>query len=320
MPRRPAADAFERHPPFGRREVTNGVQRKRLGFILIGGGVLLALIVGVMVYTQVSAAEQIKSQLPTARVVIATADIPPRTEIAASMVNIQTVPNELVQAGAATKIEDVVGKFTPEALIKGSVINTQKIGPLAVKNAPSFGIEKGKVMYVMPVSFAGSQFSLAQVNALRSGDRVDLLYTTINAPQNLTADQRTEVTANPIPYLQTRIMLQDLRIQEIGTYAADGSLVPATGDPNAKDASKNIAPAIANANIIFVVDPEEALVLKWLKDAATYYKQSNVEMVLRSPADDQQADNNMVVNFNYMQQKYNLAPPPSQPLASTASH
>jgi Flp pilus assembly protein CpaB len=288
----------------------NGVQRKRLGFILIGGGVLMALLVGVMVYSQVSEAEHVKAQLPTARVVIATADIPARTEIAASMINVQTVPNELVQAGAATKVEDVVGKFTPNAITKGEVINTQKIGPVSVKNAPSFGIEKGKVMYVMPVSFAGSQFSLAQVNALRSGDRVDLLYTTINAPQNLSTDQRQDVEANPIPYLQTRIMLQDLRIQEIGSYAPDGSLVPAGGDP------KSGAASIASSNIIFIVDPEEALVLKWLKDAATYYQKSNVEMVLRSPADDQEADNNLVVNFNYMQQKYNLAPPPSLPVAS----
>jgi Flp pilus assembly protein CpaB len=286
------------------------VQRKRLGLILIGGGVILALIVGVMVYSQVSDAERVKSQLPTARVVIATADIPARTEIAASMINVQTVPNELVQAGAATKVEDVVGKFTPNALTKGEVINTQKVGPIAAKNAPSFSIEKGKVMYVMPVSFGGNQFSLAQVNALRSGDRVDLLYTTINSPQNLSPDQRQSIDANPIPYLQTRIMLQDLRIQEIGSYAADGTLVPAGGDP------KNGGGSIASANIIFVVDPEESLVLKWLKDAATYYKQSNVEMVLRSPADDQQADNSLVVNFNYMQQKYNLAPPPNMPIAS----
>ncbi len=271
----------------------------------------MALFVGFMVYSQVSEAERVKAQLPTARVVIATSDIPARTEIAASMVNIQTVPNELVQAGAATKIEDVVGKFAPTAITKGEVINTQKIGPVAAKNAPSFTIEKGKVMYVMPVAFAGAQFSLTQVNALRSGDRVDLLYTTINAPQGLTADQRQEVNANPIPYLQTRIMLQDLRIQEIGSYGPDGSLIPATGDPAAKGA----APSLANANIIFVVDPEQALVLKWLKDAATFYKESNVEMVLRSPADDQQADNNLVVNFNYMQQKYNLAPPPTMPIA-----
>ena len=289
------------------------MQRKRLGYILIGGGLIMALFVGVMVYSQVSEAEHVKASLPTARVVIATGDIPARSEIAASMVNVRTVPDELVQAGAATKVEDVVGKFSPDAIAKGSVINTQKIGPVAVKNAPSFRIEKGKVMYVMPVSFAGSQFSIAQVNALRAGDRVDLLYTTINAPQGLTPEQRDAVRSNPIPYLQTRIMLQDLRIQEIGSYAPDGSLVPATGDPNAKGA----APSISNANIIFIVQPEESLVLKWLKDAATYYKDSNIEMVLRSPADDQQADNNLVVNFNYMAQKYNLAPPPTLPLAST---
>src|SRR5919199_4005091 len=247
MPRRLTADAFCRHPPFGRREVVNGVQRKRLGFILIGGGLILALFVGFMVYSQVSEAERVRASLPTARVVIATADIPARSEIAASMVNVRTVPDELVQAGAATKVEDVVGKFSPDAVAKGAVISTQKIGPVAVKNAPSFRIEKGKVMYVMPVSFAGSQFSLAQVNALRSGDRVDLLYTTVNAPQNLTSAQRDDVKANPIPYLQTRIMLQDLRIQEIGSYAPDGSLVPATGDANNKNTSANAA---SGANII----------------------------------------------------------------------
>jgi Flp pilus assembly protein CpaB len=285
------------------------VQRKRLGYILIGGGLALALFVGVMVYSQVSDAERVKASLPTARVVIASADIPARTEIAASMVNVRTVPDELVQAGAATKIEDVVGKFSPDAITKGAVVNTQKIGPVSVKNAPSFRIEKGKVMYVMPVAFAGSQFSLAQVNALRAGDRVDLLYTTINAPQGMTSDQRDEVRANPIPYLQTRIMLQDLRIQEIGSYAADGSLVPATGDPSGKGAG----PSLEKANIIFIVKPEESLVLKWLKDAATYYKDSNIEMVLRSPADEEQADANLIVNFNYMRDKYNLAPAPTLP-------
>jgi hypothetical protein len=36
-------------------------------------------------------------------------------------------------------------------------------------------------------------------------------------------------------------------------------------------------------------------------------------MVLRSPADEDQADTNLVVNFNYMRQKYNLAPPPPEP-------
>src|SRR5712692_6147142 len=102
----------------------------------------MALAVGVMVYSQVSDAEHVKASLPTARVVIATGDILARTEIAASMVNVRTVPDDLVQVGAAIKVEDVVGKFSPDAITKGEVINTQKIGPVAVKNAPSFRIEK----------------------------------------------------------------------------------------------------------------------------------------------------------------------------------
>jgi Flp pilus assembly protein CpaB len=284
------------------------VNRKRLGYILIGGGVILALAVGLLVFNSVAEAERIKTLLPKARVVVAATDIPERAEITAAQIAVRTVPDELVQVGAAQNITDVVGKFTPNAILKGEVINTKRIGPASARNAPSFSIEKGKVMYAMPVSFGGGSFTIAQINALRAGDRIDLLYSTINAPQGLTADQREDVLANPVPYLQTRIMLQDLRVQQIGSYAADGHLIAAGADPAAKDA----AAQVANSNIIFIVTPEEALVLKWLKDAATYYRQaSNMEIVLRSPADEEKADPNLVINLPYMQQKYNLAPPPT---------
>jgi hypothetical protein len=267
------------------------------------------LFVGVVVYSQVSDAERVKGSLPTALVIVAAVDIPPRSEIATSMLAVQAIPDQLMQIGAATRVEDVAGKFTPEGVLKGEVINSRKLGPLAGRNTPSYSIEKGKVMYVMPVSFTGNEFSVARVNALRAGDRVDLLYTTIDAPQGLTTDQRDQVRANPIPYLQTRIMLQDLRIQEIGSYSADGALVP-VGDASGKGAA-----TLEQASIIFVVKPEEALVLKWLKDAAMFYRDSNIEMVLRAPSDEELADHNLVVNFNYMREKYNLAPPPGLPIA-----
>jgi hypothetical protein len=66
-------------------------------------------------------------------------------------------------------------------------------------------------MYVLPVAFTGSPFSIARINALRSGDRVDLLYTKVDVPSGLEAQQREDVRANPIPFLQTRIMLTRLR-------------------------------------------------------------------------------------------------------------
>lgn len=291
------------------------MNRKRVGFLLIAAGTVLALVVGIFVYGQVSEAQRVQAALPRSRVVVSTADIPPRTEIPASALSLVAVPDTLLQADAATTIEDVVGKFSPDAIVKGQVINSDKIGDLAAKNSPSFAIPKGDVMYVMPVSFAGSQFSIAQVNALRSGDRVDLLYSTLNVPQGLTTDQLDQIRTNPIPYLQTRIMLQDLQIQDIGSYAPDGTLQPASAQP-----AQGSASTASSSNIIFIVSPEEALVLKWLRDSATYYKDSNIEMVLRSPADNEEVDTNLTVNLNYMRSKYNLAPPPPNALASTAGH
>jgi Flp pilus assembly protein CpaB len=284
----------------------DALRPERLGFILTAVGLVLSLLIGVLVYTQVAEAQRVRASLPSTVVIVAATDIPARSEVAASMLTVSTAPDPLIQDGAATRVEDVAGKYTPDGFVRGEVINTRKLGPAATKNTPSYGIEKGKVMYVMPVSFTGTELSITRVNALRAGDRVDLLYTTIDAPAGLAADQRDQVRADPIPYLQTRIMLQNLRIQEIGSYAADGSLVPAATDASVKGAP----PSLANASIIFIVTPEEALVLKWLKDAALFYRDSNVEMVLRSPADDQQADNSLVINYNYMQQKYNLARPP----------
>ncbi len=279
---------------------------QRLGVVFTAVGLVVSVLIGIVVYSQLSEAESVRSSLPTLRVIVAAADIPPRTEISAAMLSVQVIPDQLMQDGVATRIEDVAGKFTPDGFVKGEIVNLRRLGPLAAKGTPSYTIERGKVMYVMPVSFTGAPFSIARVNALRAGDRVDLLYTTVDAPANMPAQQREEVRANPIPFLQTRIMLQNLRIQEIGSYASDGSLIPATGDPTTKASP----PPLDSASIIFIVSPEEALVLKWLKDAATFYKDSNVEMVLRSPADEEQTDTNLVVNFNYMRQKYNLAPPP----------
>ena len=283
---------------------------ERLGFVLSTVGLILSLVVGVLVYMQVADAQQVRAALPTTMAIVAATDIPPRSEIAASMLTVTTIPDPLIQTGAAAKVEDVAGKFTPEGFARGEVISTRKLAPAAYKSTPSYSIEKGKVMYVMPVSFTGTELSITRVNALRAGDRVDLLYTTVDAPRNLNADQRDQVRADPIPYLQTRIMLQNLRIQEIGSYGPDGALIPAIS-PGSSSSSSSTSGSISNASIIFFVSPEEALVLKWLKDAAIFYKDSSVEMVLRSPTDEQQADNNLVVNLNYMQQKYNLAPPPA---------
>ena len=64
------------------------MNRKRLGFILIGAGIALAFIVGALVYLQVSEANRIKAQLPTRKVIVATEDIPAGSQIQAKQIQL----------------------------------------------------------------------------------------------------------------------------------------------------------------------------------------------------------------------------------------
>lgn len=269
------------------------MNRKKLGYYLLGTGVALAFIVGAMVYLRVDEANRAIASLPKQRVVIARIDIPERTEIAASMIARELIPDDAIPIGAARQVEDVVGKFTPVTVLKGEVVNSNKIGPVAAKNAPSYTIEKGKVMYAMPLQLKGQDpFSILQINALRPGDRVDFIYTTFTLPDNLTPEQIASVRdSSAANFMQTRFLLQNIRVQQIGTFDETG---------------KNIS---SSNYMIMVVTPEEALVMKWLKDAVASFGNS-IEMVLRSPGDEEKVDPGLVVNLNYMRQKYGLPEPP----------
>src|SRR5438309_3968234 len=87
---------------------------ERLGFILTAVGLVLSLLIGVLVYTQVAEAQRVRASLPSTVVIVAATDIPARSEIAASMLTASTAPDPLLQDGAATRVEDVAGKYTPE--------------------------------------------------------------------------------------------------------------------------------------------------------------------------------------------------------------
>lgn len=269
------------------------MNRKKLGYILLGTGIGLAFIVGALVYIRVSEANAAIASLPKQRVVIARVDIPERTEIAANMITTEVIPDSAIPAGAAREPKDVVGKFSPTAILKGEIINTSRIGPLAAKNAPSYSIEKGKVMYAMPLQLKGQEpFSILSINALRPGDRVDFIYTAFTLPEGLTpAEIDAARTASAAQFLQTRFLLQNIRIQQVGSFDDTGKIIPSL------------------SFMIMVVSPEEALVLKWLKDAVTSFGNS-IEMVLRSPGDEEKVDPSLVVNLNYMREKYGLPAPP----------
>src|SRR5258708_12754729 len=117
-----------------KRQVTEhrtGVRPKRVGYILTGVGLILSLLVGVLVYSQVADAERVKASLPTTQVIVAAVDIPPRSEIATAMLAVQVIPDQLMQVGAATRVEEVAGKFTPQAPLNAPSPTPPNPAPIA---------------------------------------------------------------------------------------------------------------------------------------------------------------------------------------------
>ncbi len=273
------------------------MNRKRLGFILIGGGVAIACVVGVLVYLQVSAARAAIAQLPTRSVIVAFEDIPSGSQIKASQIQSVLVPDQAIPANSATAIDDsVVGKYTPDTILKGQVVILTEIGDESTRGIPSYQLDRGQVLYAMETQLPNQQpLALTAVNALRAGDRVDFVYSTLVVPQEFLEDpEKQALLQTPIAaqYLTTRVLLQNIRIEALGVYQADGTFL---NDPK---------------YMIFKVSPEEALVLKWLKDAAIYIG-NTIEHVLKAPADqDSQPDPSLEINVRYMREKYGLPEPP----------
>jgi Flp pilus assembly protein CpaB len=290
------------------------MNRRRVGFILIGAGVVLALTVGIVVFMEVSESEQLKAAQAKRWVAVASTDIPERTVIAGEQVTLVQVPDAVVPPGAAsylpdsgTAVEEVerrksnlVGRvrdqFTPTRIFKGEVINTERLGREAGKNTPSYDLPTGKVAYVFPIKINGGSPAnernhLAFLNAIRPGDFVDIYYSAVEIPQGLTEAQEEKArSTQAASYLHTRRMMQNLKVINVGYF-------PETSGRSSDTPRED-------RFLTFEMTPDEALELKWLKDVATMV--GNLEFVLRSPLDTQPLPQTEV-NFELMSRQFGFA-------------
>jgi len=260
------------------------MNKKQMGSLLIGFGVLLGLVVAGLVYFQLQAAQEQLGQVASERVVVATRDIPEQGRIEASSVTFASISKEALPARPITKIEDAVGKFARQKIFRGDILNDERVVSLEQIRrevaagrpapAPSLVLDKDQVMFVLPSrmtgAFAGQGPNLlTSVDAIRPGDYVDVLVTTLELPESMTQEQREEARVNhPWDYLRTRVVFQNLRVHNVGPFLA----------PDAKE-----APKTGDTYLTFIVDRETALQLKWLKDIVAM-GQANVDFVLRSPS------------------------------------
>ncbi|HWP38713.1 MAG TPA: SAF domain-containing protein [Gemmatimonadales bacterium] len=254
------------------------MNRRRIGFLFIALGAILSLFVGYFVFQTSAEAEQLRKEKPTRWVAVAAANVPERSTILADQVTLVRMPPEAIPPGAiATPPEQVidraqaerellprvVGQYTPQRIYVGEVYNADRLGrtapPPAPPDAPANAIPAGKVWY----HFEATQNQLiSQLALVRPGDHVDVYYTTT---EGLAPVPETNPTTETLRRLYTRRILQNLKVQNVGPFPIGSNYDPPT------------------RIITFEVTPDEALLLKWIKDAAKIT--GSIEMVVRSPQD-----------------------------------
>ena len=212
--------------------------RETRSWIFLGVGLLLAALTGLSLYgvAQQNTPAQQAASVRTVDVIVAKADMPPRTVITAALVAHRSFPSDLVPAGVITNEADAVGQTTIAPIARGQALVFSQL--FSAEGKPSFSVEKGSVVVAFPTTDPLTTAGLVNV-----GDHVDLLASVISGTG---ADAKMAQTT-----------LQNLVVVDV--------LAPTKEQPGRV------------TSLVFAVDHQVALVLKYLRDA-----QATVDLAIRS--------------------------------------
>lgn len=225
------------------------------GLMFLVAAVVLAILTGVALYgvaqqANAKAAAPVAAAAQTVSVVVSASDLPVRTVLTADLVATRDYPVNLVPTGALTNKADAIGRSTIAPIPGGQAIVQAQLATANNNRGAALTIEKGKVLFAFPTSDP-----LTLGGLLNVGDHVDILASvTQGTGENARVSQTT---------------LQNLEVIDM--------LTPTKEQPTRATA------------LVFAVDHQVALVLKYLRDA-----QASIDITVRSRAEGELAKTNAV--------------------------
>jgi pilus assembly protein CpaB len=193
-------------------------------------GIVLAIVTAVALngVTQQNANHVVAAPIETISIVVASADMPPRTVITEAMLARRDYPKDLVPTGALADEADAVGQTTLATIPNGAAVLRGQIIAANGKTGSSLIIDPGKVLVSFPTNDPLTLGGFVEI-----GDHVDILATVT-----------TGVGENP---KRTQTTIQNLEVLQV--------IGPTKEQPQRA------------SSLTFVVDHQTALVLKYLRDS-----------------------------------------------------
>jgi pilus assembly protein CpaB len=242
------------------------------------------LLVGVAVIASVLRRSLVPQAAPTPlppatrSVVVARQDLPLGALLRPDDLRLAEVPVEMVPPrGALERIEDAAGRLTRYPLVSGELVLSHHLAdPTNITRDIPLVIGQDQVLMAFP---AGDL--LSSLNLIQRGDLVDVL---VSISQSIEAAPGAEAAAR----LFTFDALQRVEISAVvvdivssGGAAAPvpaGEVLNAEGTPVPAPTPTPAPSQIQTRAILLALDPQDALVLKHLKDAGGI-----IDLVLRAP-------------------------------------
>ncbi|NPA91320.1 MAG: Flp pilus assembly protein CpaB [Chloroflexi bacterium] len=254
---------------------------QRQSVLWIAVGIALAALAALFVYRAVSIPTFQKAQPRGQPVIVAASDVPRGTILQPDMVEVKEVPEDIIPQDAAVSIDDVVGKMPSVDLKRGEIILTSRLeSPSHVVNDFGLIIPPGKVVVALP-----AEDLMNQVEVLKPGDHVNIMIS-FNSGAGRPAEWVTlNVLQNVV--IQALVAPRGLPVEE-DLASMDEAMDRATGTQTPFRA------------VLVAVDPQDALVLKYLKDVGGV-----IDFALR-PQDDVSQPFLDPVQLEYLMDLYGL--------------
>lgn len=224
--------------------------------------------------------------LNTQPVVVAVVDIPFRRSVSESEVAIRDLPIESIPEGAATTLDQVVGKMsTVDVFANQPLLVQQMVTPDVVTQQVALSVPKGKIVTAVP-----TESKLIANRLIRPGDNIDLLAT-------FELEVMREQGGGPMP--ASVGLLQNLEVHAI--------ILPVANIDEGAEAVKgnNEGGVFRTADeegqsVLLAVDPQDALTIRHILDVG-----GQLDLALRGPGDDSTVDVQPVDQF-YLADRYNI--------------
>jgi pilus assembly protein CpaB len=256
------------------------------GCLWLGVALILALVAGGVAFVTLQRATTTKAQgdipVATTSVVVAAHPMPMGTLLSEKDLTLQTLPSGALPAGAISNIADANGQLTTASLEAGELVLAHHITrPDITGDNLAFTLPQGLVAVGL-----SSDDLLSQLAVVKPGDHVDLLYSL------KTSGDASANAAKTTASMYTFGTLQNVVIVSIARGAAsDGA---SSGD------TKKTAPSGPARAYILGLEPQDALVLKFLKDDGAI-----MDLALRNVADEGD-HTSQPVNEQYLIDRFQL--------------